>query len=151
MSGNLAAMQVSSSRFGVLDATEDQLITIDGGLLGFPDAVRFVRLPVDDAEGWQWLQSVNDGDLAFLVISAFRFFPDYDIELPDGEVKALELDDPSDADVLALVTIRHTEEGGIASVTANLLGPLVINHRTGVGRQVVLSDSQHSTREPVAG
>ena len=151
MSGNLAAMQVSSSRFGVLDATEDQLITIDGGLLGFPDAVRFVRLPVDDAEGWQWLQSVNDGDLAFLVISAFRFFPDYDIELPDGEVKALELDDPSDADVLALVTIRHTDEGGIASVTANLLGPLVINHRTGVGRQVVLSDSQHSTREPVAG
>ena len=151
MSGNLAAMQVSSSRFGVLDATEYQLITIDGGLLGFPDAVRFVRLPVDDAEGWQWLQSVNDGDLAFLVISAFRFFPDYDIELPDGEVKALELDDPSDADVLALVTIRHTDEGGIASVTANLLGPLVINHRTGVGRQVVLSDSQHSTREPVAG
>ena len=151
MSGNLAAMQVTSSRFGVLDATEDQLITIDGGLLGFPDAVRFVRLPVDDAEGWQWLQSVNDGDLAFLVISAFRFFPDYDIELPDGEVKALELDDPSDADVLALVTIRHTDEGGIASVTANLLGPLVINHRTGVGRQVVLSDSQHSTREPVAG
>ena len=149
MSGNLAAMQVSSSRFGVLDATEDQLITIDGGLLGFPDAVRFVRLPVDDAEGWQWLQSVNDGDLAFLVISAFRFFPDYDIELPDGEVKALELDDPSDADVLALVTIRHTDEGGIASVTANLLGPLVINHRTGVGRQVVLSDSQHLSLIPI--
>ncbi len=151
MSGNLAAMQVASSRFGTLDATEDQLIRIDGGLLGFPDADQFVRLPVDDAEGWQWLQSTNDRDLAFLVISAFRFFPDYDIELPDGDVAALELDDPADADVLALVTIRHTEEGGIASVTANLLGPLVINHRTGVGRQVVLSDSQHSTREPVAG
>lgn len=151
MSSNLAAMQVASSRFGTLDATEDQLIRIDGGLLGFPDADQFVRLPVDDAEGWQWLQSTSDRDLAFLVISAFRFFPDYDIELPDGDVAALELDDPADADVLALVTIRHTEEGGIASVTANLLGPLVINHRTGVGRQVVLSDSQHSTRQPVAG
>ena len=151
MSGNLAAMQVASSRFGTLDATEDQLVSIDGGLLGFPDAIRFVRLPVDDAEGWEWLQSTNDGDLAFLVISAFRFFPDYDIELPDGDVKALELDDPADADVLALVTIRHTDEGGIASVTANLLGPLVINRRSGIGRQVVLSDSQHSTREPVAG
>ena len=151
MSGNLAAMQVASSRFGTLDATEDQLVSIDGGLLGFPDAIRFVRLPVDDAEGWEWLQSTNDGDLAFLVISAFRFFPDYDIELPDGDVKALELDNPADADVLALVTIRHTDEGGIASVTANLLGPLVINRRSGIGRQVVLSDSQHSTREPVAG
>ena len=150
MSGNLAAMQVASSRFGTFDATDDQLVEVDGGLLGFPDATHFVRLPVDDAEGWLWLQSTTDRDLAFLVISAFRFFPDYDIELPDGDVAALALDDPADADVLALVTIRHTEEGGVASVTANLLGPLVINHRTGVGRQVVLSDSRHSTREPVA-
>ena len=31
MSGNLAAMQVASSRFGTLDATEEQIITIDGG------------------------------------------------------------------------------------------------------------------------
>ncbi len=151
MSGNLTSMQVASSRFGTLDATEDQLITIDGGLLGFPDATRFVRLPVDDAEGWVWLQSTTDRELAFLVISAFRFFPDYDIELPDGDVAALELDDPSDAEVLALVTIRYTEAGGVASVTANLLGPLVINRRTGTGRQVVLSDSRHSTREPVVG
>lgn len=44
MSGNLAAMQVASSRFGTLDATEEQLITIDGGLLGFPDAIRFVQI-----------------------------------------------------------------------------------------------------------
>ncbi|MEM9200542.1 MAG: flagellar assembly protein FliW [Actinomycetota bacterium] len=144
-------MQVASSRFGTLDATQDQLVSIDGGLLGFPDATDFVRLPVDDAEGWLWLQSTTDTDLAFLVISAFRFFPEYDIELPDSDVNSLELDDAADADVLALVTIRYTEDGGVASVTANLLGPLVINRRTGVGRQVVLSDSRHSTREPVAG
>ena len=151
MSGNLAVMQVVSSRFGTLDATEEQLITIDGGLLGFPDAIRFVRVPVDDAEGWLWLQSTSDRDLAFLVISAFRFFPDYDIEVPDGDIAALEISDAADADVLALVTIRHAEDGGVASVTANLLGPLVINNRSGIGRQVVLADSEHSTREPVAG
>lgn len=151
MRDNLAVMQVASSRFGTLDATQDQLVSIDGGLLGFPDATDFVRLPVDDAEGWLWLQSTTDTDLAFLVISAFRFFPEYDIELPDSDVNSLELDDAADADVLALVTIRYTEDGGVASVTANLLGPLVINRRTGVGRQVVLSDSRHSTREPVAG
>ena len=151
MTSNVALMKVASSRFGTLDASGDEVVTLDGGLLGFPDASTFIRVPVDDAEGWLWLQSTTDRELAFLAIVPFKFFPDYDIELPDGDVTALELDDPSDADVLALVTIRHTDEGGVAAVTANLLGPLVINRRTGLGRQVVLSDSQHSTREPVAG
>ena len=151
MNGSLTPMQVTSTRFGTLDAADHQLVTIDGGLLGFPDATSFVQLPVDDAEGWLWLQSTSDRELAFLVISAFRFFPDYDIELPESDVAALELEDPADAEVLALVTIRYTDAGGVASVTANLLGPLVVNRRTGIGRQVVLPDSQHSTREPVAG
>ena len=151
MTGNLAIMKVSSSRFGTLDATEDQVVTVEGGLLGFPDAVTFVRIPVDDAEGWLWLQSTTDHDLAFLAIAPFRFFPDYDIELADADVAALELSDPTDAEVLALVTVRHNEAGGVASVTANLMGPAVINSRTGLGRQVVLADSDHSTREPIAG
>ena len=151
MTGNVALMKVASSRFGTLDASEEEVVTLDGGLLGFPDATLFVRVPVDDAEGWLWLQSTTDRELAFLAIVPFRFFPDYDIELPDLDVEALELDDPTDADVLALVTIRHNEAGGVASVTANLLGPLVINRRTSIGRQVVLSDTRHSTREPVAG
>ena len=151
MTSNVAIMKVASSRFGTLDATEDEVVTLDGGLLGFPDATLFVRVPVDDAEGWLWLQSTTDRELAFLAIVPFRFFPDYDIELADADVDVLELDDPSDAEVLALVTVRHNESGGISAVTANLLGPLVINRRTGLGRQVVLSDSQHSTREPVVG
>jgi flagellar assembly factor FliW len=36
-----------------------------------------------------------------------------------------------------------------AGVTANLLGPLVINNRTGRGRQLVLSTSDYSARHPV--
>ena len=151
MASNVAFMKVASSRFGTLDATEDEVVTLSGGLLGFPDASLFIRVPVDDAEGWLWLQSTTDRELAFLAIVPFRFFPDYDIELADTDVELLELDDVADAEVLGLVTVRHNESGGIAAVTANLLGPLVINRRTGTGRQVVLSDSHHSTREPVVG
>ena len=57
---NIAPMQIATSRFGVLDALEEQIIEVQGGLLGFPDATRYVRIPVVDAEGWLWLQSTDD-------------------------------------------------------------------------------------------
>lgn len=147
----LRPMQIATSRFGVIDAVEEQIVEIEGGLLGFPDATRYLRVPVVDAEGWLWLQSVDDPDLAFLAIAAFRFFPDYDIVVPDPDVAALEIEDPSQVDVLALVTMRRADSGAVEGITANLLGPVVVNTTSGRGRQVVLADSPYSTREPVAG
>lgn len=144
---SIPPMQITTSRFGVLDALDDQMVEIDGGLLGFPDARRYVRVAIPDAEGWLWLQSADDPDLAFLAVDAFLFFPDYDLELPDADATAIELEVSTDAEVLALVTVRRADDGGTDSISANLLGPLVINNRTKVGRQVVLSDSQYSTRE----
>lgn len=152
MTGNVGPVQIASSRFGPLQAVDHEVVAIDGGLLGFPDASSFLRVPVADAEGWLWLQSISDPELAFLAITAFRFFPDYDIELEDADAEVLGLDDAADAEVLALVTVRHDDDdGAISAVTANLLGPLVINARTNVGRQVVIADHHYSTREPLAG
>ena len=54
------------------------------------------------------------------------------------------------AEVLALVTVSRSSSGALEGITANLLGPVVINVRSGQGRQVVLAESPYSTREPVA-
>jgi len=151
MTSNVPPMQITTSRFGVLDALDDQMVEIEGGLLGFPDASRYLRVEIPDADGWLWLQSVDDPDLAFLAVDAFLFFPDYDLELPEADATAIELEASTDAEVLALVTVRRAGDGAMESITANLLGPLVINNQTKVGRQVVLSDSQYSTREIVSG
>lgn len=148
---NLAPMQVATSRFGLLEAVDDQVIRIQGGLLGFPDADRYLRVPVADADGWLWLQSTDDPDLAFLAISAFRFFPDYDVEVPDADIDALGIEGPDDAEVLALVTVRRDADDAPPAITANLLGPVVVNRRRNIARQVVLSDSDYSTRETLAG
>ena len=147
---NIASMQIATSRFGMLDAPEEQLVEIEGGLLGFPDATRYLRIPVVETEGWMWLQSIDDPELAFLAISAFQFFPDYDVDLSDADAEGIGLTGPDDAEVLALVTVARDGEGAVEGITANLLGPVVVNARASVGRQVVLSDSPYSTREPVA-
>lgn len=148
---SIAPMQVTTSRFGVIEAAEGEVLHFEDGVLGFPDTTSFLRVPIVDADGWLWLQSTTDPELAFLAISAFLFFPDYDFDLPDGDAEAIGLADSADADVLALVTVRRSDEGDVESITANLLGPVVVNIRTRQGRQVVLSDSNYSTRELVSG
>jgi flagellar assembly factor FliW len=70
-----------------------------------------------------------------------------DFSLSDADSAALGLVDPGDGLVLVLLTAR----GDPASVTANLLGPLVVNVRTGRGRQLVLAESGYSAQHPIVG
>ncbi len=139
-------VQIATSRFGVLTPTDEQRIRIDGGLLGFPDADEFVVVPVVESPEWIWLQSTSDPDLAFLSVKAFDFFPDYNPDIPEADASALGIEDPDDAEVLALVTIIRGSSGEVEDISANLLGPIVINVKTLVARQIVLAESGHSTK-----
>ena len=138
-------MRVSTERFGDLDVEDDRILTFPEGLPGFPGATKFALIDVHGNEAFLWLQSLEDPSLAFLSTVPWPFFPDYEPEVPDSEQQLLELTDASDAMVLCLLTIRR-EEG---EVTANLLGPLVVNQRTRIGRQVVLADSDYPLRAPL--
>ncbi len=138
-------MRVETERFGDLDVEDDLILTFPDGLPGFPTATKFALVPVSGNEAFLWLQSLEDPSLAFLSTVPWPFFPDYEPEVPDSEQQLLELTDASDAMVLCLLTIRR-EEG---EVTANLLGPLVVNQRTRIGRQVVLADSDYPLRAPL--
>ena len=73
--------------------------------------------------------------------------PEYEFEVGDADSLPLELCDPGDALVLVILTVRNDP----ASVTANLLGPLVVNVRTGRGRQLVLAESGYSAQHPIVG
>jgi flagellar assembly factor FliW len=139
---------VRSDRWGELDIPADKLLTFAEGLLGFPDAVQFVMVEVDDTEDYLWLQSVDDPGLAFLVVIPWAFFPEYAPEIDDATQADLGIAEPSNAIVLCLLTIR---DNGDPPVTANLLGPLIINTVTRAGRQVVQADPSFPTRAALVG
>jgi flagellar assembly factor FliW len=55
--------------------------------------------------------------------------------------------DPNDAMVLNIVTVSKSEP---VTATANLIGPIVINRRTGLAKQVVLSNhAKYDARYPL--
>lgn len=139
-------MLVASDRFGELEIEEDRVLQFDDGLLGFPEAKRFAMLDTHDTGVYFWLQSLDDPGLAFLSVVPWSFFPDYEPHLPEGEQASLGLRSASEAIVLCLLTVQRDQE----AITANLLGPLVVNGTTRKGRQVVLAESGYPVRAPLA-
>jgi flagellar assembly factor FliW len=121
-------------------ASDDAAIVFPDGLIGCPDWKRFVLL-VDDQEQLPVavLRSLDDPQVELLVTDPALVAPDYKTQLP---THAIGTGDPA-----VYCTLSIGEDGWI---TANLMGPLVIDPGTRQGRQVVLADSSYSTRYPVA-
>lgn len=137
-------MLIESEQLGTVEIDESKILSFPDGLLGFPDVTRFALVDAGDDGTYFWLQSIDDPHLAFLAAVPWAFFPDYEPELSDSDQEALALTDARDAMVLCLLTITDD------AVTANLLGPLVVNALTRTGRQTVLGDSDYPTRAPLA-
>ena len=122
-------------------------LTFDDGLIGCPTWRRFVLEPDAAGPAIQQLRCLDEEGVALYVADPFTIVPEYEFEVGDADSAALELTDPGDALVLVILTVRSDP----ASVTANLLGPLVVNVRNGRGRQLVLAESGYSARHPIVG
>lgn len=144
-------MIVTSTRFGSLDIPDERAIDFGPGILGFPASQRYVLVEIEDDEDYFWIQSVEIDDVAFLCIRPWDFFPDYELDVPDDVQEQIELHDPVDSEVFLLLTTHH-ENDELIDITANLLGPIILNSSNRKARQVVLNNSEYTTREPlVAG
>jgi flagellar assembly factor FliW len=114
-------------------------------LPGFPDHRRFALARLDDDGVLCALRSLEDADLRFLVVPPGAFFAGYAPVIDDQTVEALEIE--SADEVVALVMVNPGESARAA--TANLLAPVLVNHRTRRATQVVLDDPALPLRAPL--
>lgn len=131
------------------------VITFARPLPGFPglDGFLLVRLGSGEEDGSDAdatalyeLRSVQQPEIRFLVAVPTVFFPGYTVELDGPACDELGLDDADDALVLVILTVAADP----APTTANLMAPVVINARTRVASQVILSGTDWPVRATVA-
>ncbi|MEM4408312.1 MAG: flagellar assembly protein FliW [Candidatus Caldarchaeum sp.] len=139
-------MIVHSTRFGTFDCPENCIITIKGGILGFPQMERYVILQHKEGSPFRWLQSVEEPSLAFLVTDPANFRPDYAPELPPAIAEELRLEEHTPRIAYVILTIPP---GKPEDMTANLAGPILINTESRVGKQIVLNDERWGTKHRV--
>ena len=138
-------MNIASTRFGILDVSAEAFLTFPSGLLGFPEWTRYVILDHDTDAPFKWLHCAEEGSLAFVVIDPALFNANYHVTISQearGEVEGSEADD------LGLAVILTIPSDDPSAVTANLRGPLLMNHRTRLCKQLVLSED-YPTRYPI--
>jgi flagellar assembly factor FliW len=137
-------MQIETTRFGTINVEADALWTFPRGLIGMTDLARFALIgPVAEDGHFYWLQSVEDTNVAFLVCDPNRFFKDYHVSIREETQSDLDLADAKDGQLL--VICNRVGEW----VTGNLQGPLVVNTRTRIGQQVVLTEKKWTCRQPL--
>ncbi len=119
-------------------------IEFDRGLFGFPQATSFLLAPTS-REGFYWLQSTEHDALCFVLADPFVFFRGYVVDLPDIEAAYLGAKVPGNVVILVTVTLP---DGSGRAASANLQGPIAINVRNRVGRQVILNQPGFGVREP---
>jgi len=137
-------MKVDTKAFGPLEIDEKQKVNFPQGLFGF-EAYNDYAIFDAEHQPFYWLQSVNEKEVAFILINPFLFRKDYEVNISDEEQADIGIASSEDALIFVIVTIPP--DG--APMTANLQGPIVINKENMTGIQAILSDSKWRTRHDI--
>lgn len=135
-------MKLVTTRFGVIDFKENEVILLPKGILGFSQLTRYVILQKDEFVPFKWLQSAEDPKVAFVIMDPVELFPNYKLEINEKELE--ELNYTNSSDLITYVIITVPQDASLAS--ADLLGPLVINPKKRLAKQAVMPNTPYTTR-----
>ncbi|MGQ9487993.1 MAG: flagellar assembly protein FliW [Armatimonadota bacterium] len=137
---------IHSTRFGRIEVDEEAVITFSQGLFGFENYRRFVVLCPDEKSPFRWLQSMEEPSLAFVVIEPRHFMPDYAPTISDTDAEAIGLNADTPYLTFVVVTIPP---GKPEQMTADLMGPILVNAETRMARQVIVEDDCYTTKHSI--
>ena len=142
------ALKVDTTKFGPITVDEQKIIIMPFGMLGFPDEKRYVIVQHKEDSPFFWYQSVDDPSLAFVITSPFFFVPDYSVSLDDA-INQMSWDDEKIEQKIELYVVVNIPNGAPNKMTANLIGPILVNTESFQALQMVVTDSPYSHRFPL--
>lgn len=141
-------MKIVSGRLGEIEIDPAKIITLNNGVIGFPTYKRYVFLPfMGEDSPFELFQAVDHGNLGFITVNPFLIAPDYQFDLSDPDMEAIQVTPQDKDDLIVKVFVTIPEEP--KDTTANLQGPLLINEKRLLGMQVVLHNTDFDTKHPV--
>jgi len=140
-------LEIKTKQFGIVRCEEKKIISMPGGMPGFSGTRRFIVLTREESRPFFWYQSVDDPDLAFVIINPYLFKPDYSVDLQPCIREMLWENDKIEK--LKVYVIVNAASDNPEEITANLMGPLVINMQKGEAVQMVVPNCSYSHKYPI--
>jgi len=136
-------VKIQTRKFGEIEIDETKTLTMPEGLPGFPGFEKFVLLEDPKTAPFCWFQSIEAPDLSLIVMNPVLFKADY---APDLSVliEARGWENVKSDKILTFVVINIQDKEDEKSITANLMGPIVINLDSLEAVQVAICDTGYS-------
>jgi flagellar assembly factor FliW len=140
-------VKIQTRRFGEIEVEQGAVLHMPLGLPGFPGKNRYVLIEKEDTRPFCWLQSIEDAALALVVMNPLVFKSDYTVELA-SIIETMNWTDANPERLLIYVVVNISAQPP-RKITANLIGPIVINPEKREAVQIVIYDSPYSHQYPV--
>ncbi|MEN2998658.1 MAG: flagellar assembly protein FliW [Brevinematia bacterium] len=134
-------MKVLSKHFGEIEIEEEHVVTFEKGLIGFEEYKRYVFIEFEKDSFVYWMQSIENTDLCFLVANPYVFKPDYILDVYEDDLRGIYAEKSEDLMVFVILNVNLEEQ----KVTANLLGPVIVNTKNNRGVQAVSKINDYPT------
>lgn len=135
-------MLINTKYFGKIEIDNEKVITFPNGILGLEEYKEYVLFEMPDNQKFRCLQSMEETQIAFILINPWDFFKDYDIDVSDEELDLIHLKSIEQIAVFNIVTFKED----IFQTTANLLAPVIINADTKKAAQIVIREDRYKTK-----
>lgn len=138
-------MEIISSIHGKIIYEEDEVISFEKGVPGFQNLKKFVIKEVGEDSPFSILQSIEDKEIGFIVISPFLVNDKYEINLSEEITNNLKISSSNEVLLYSIVTLNsNTKE-----ITANLKAPIVININLKQGEQYIIDKDTYKIKEKI--
>jgi len=128
-----------------IEVNEENLIHFDYGLPGFEELKKFAILDIEEYNPFLLLHSVEDQNIAMIVLSAGQLDLEDDLHIPEQQLKELNENEEHELGVFLILKIMDSGK----EITANTKAPVLINFQNQKGRQIILDNEKLSMDYPI--
>ncbi|GBF10539.1 flagellar assembly protein FliW [Tepidibacillus sp. HK-1] len=137
--------KIETTRFGVLEYNESDVLHFEKGIPGFEEEKQFILFQPDQENPLAFLQSIHTVNLAFVIANPFSFYPNYEFELDEQSIAELEIKDVNEVAVWGILSIPEN----FKKATMNLKAPIIINIKNKKAKQIILHETDYLTKTPL--
>lgn len=133
-------VEIETKFWGRIRVPEHKIITFEKGILGFEEYKKYVLIETKGGI-FYWLQSMENPEICFLLIRPKVFKEDYELDVYLEDLEVIEAESLEEVIDFAIVTFSMDAW----NVSANLLGPILINPKNMKGVQAI-SKKEYGTK-----
>lgn len=130
------------ARWVALPIRPEHVFHFPNGLPAFEEFKNYIFTFNEETSPFVYMNAIEPAGLSFVCINPFDVHPRYAPRLSDRDIEFLRVSTPEDVLLLSIVTVRPD----VRETTANLQGPLAINIRASIGKQIMCEGQSYPVR-----